>query len=611
MNKNCTKSLGSTLHRNNAGKLLIASMFIILGSLFPVNSNSAFAADINKLSSLSPKDFAKTLAKSSDSDIEKLWRVRDRNLKDKIIKICNSDNVKAVAKYISKYSSKKKKSMNYAKMKRLVYFYQIAFYHEAYQSALSYDKATKEKVVKSLTKLGLHRKFYSKKSSAAKLRTQWAISIDSTNGLANATKVLVKLVDRAAKSTKILFNKKTGKSTEEFETIKKLFYSLRRQTGIHSGKGESSIWYKAFEGKATKSIIKIAIKKSKSNHVQDLSKEAIELLGYYLPKFSPDTKEQCHWGLTNALKTHKKTSALWYWAAKSIVDTFGSKTANNKKIDGKQIKKAFINALFPHINKYDKNRIIIHSALSKERADKVGKELVLIREQFFKICPHKKAVKGDKNKVLHVYIYPNRKAYDKYHWDLFRTSVDNGGIFIESRGHFYTFDRKCPEENIYTLEELSRHEYTHYLDSRYNLWGGYEGDGTVFKKAPVAWYLEGLAEALTGTIKGKGVLPRRKLLSRIKNPMTLAKLTTCTYQKDGFSFYNDGGIFFCYLINKKPDLLKKMFKTLRANKKEDIVKLFRFIATDKNLQDDYSKYFNKLREKMHKKEKIFFEDFAK
>ena len=599
--------------KSTRNKLVLATLIFFAGSIFTFSTPIAQAAPVENLAKLKGFTFAKTLAKSNDADIEALWRTKDSNLRSNIIKICSSDNIKAVAKYIKKYSSKKKRKINFTKMKRLVYFYQIAFYHEAYQKDLTYTDKVKQTAIDALTCLGLHRKFYDKHKNAAKLRTQWAISIDSTGGLATAQKVFTKLLDRISKKSSLIIDKKTGNTTEDYETIKKLFYSVRRQTGIQSPKGEKSKWFKAFEGKAIKSITKIASKKSKINAMYSLSKEAIELLGYYFPKFSPKTQKQCHQSLTILLKVHAKNRTLWYWAAKAIVDKFDSKTAGNKKLDSKDInsKKTLISVLFPHTNKYDKNRIVIHSSLSQTRVDKVGKELMLIRKQFFIICPHKKPVKGDKNKVLQVYIYNNRKDYDKYHWDLFRTSVDNGGIFIESRGHFYTFDRKCPEENIYTLEELSRHEYTHYLDSRFNLWGGFDGDDTVFKKAPIAWYLEGLAEALTGTIEGKGVLPRRKLLSRIRTPMTLAKLVTCTYEKDKFSFYNDGSIFFCYLINKKPDLLKKMFKILRKNNEKQIKDLFKYIGTDQALQNDYSKYFNDLRKKMNNREKIFFEDFAK
>ena len=64
---------------------------------------------------------------------------------------------------------------------------------------------------------------------------------------------------------------------------------------------------------------------------------------------------------------------------------------------------------------------------------------------------------------------------------LYGYSTDNAGIYIEPVGTFFTYER-TPEESIYTLEELFRHEFTHYLQGRYvepGMWGRtklYEGD---------------------------------------------------------------------------------------------------------------------------------------
>lgn len=72
-------------------------------------------------------------------------------------------------------------------------------------------------------------------------------------------------------------------------------------------------------------------------------------------------------------------------------------------------------------------------------------------------------------------IYNSPEEY-KLNRTLYGYSVDNGGIYIEGIGTFFTYER-TPEESIYSLEELFRHEFTHYLQGRYLVPGLFnEGD---------------------------------------------------------------------------------------------------------------------------------------
>ena len=576
---------------------------LLITTMLTLSAPAVQAASLSKLAKANGKKFAELIAKSSSRDMRDLWETKNRRKRPSIMKICHADRVKAINEYISTKGAKK---FNPAQMKNAVYFLQIAYYHNAYHPRdLGYSKAVTEESCKALAVLGNNRKFLASDAATQDLRVQWGVSIDSTGALPYCIPAMTKLINRYVK------NPKLGKIEKENTALIKVMYSIGRQGNIRANQRQDSKWYKGFEGQGMKSLAKLALMKKYKEGGANVVQNALWNIGKGMTRLSPKTKRAAHNIVSKGYKTHRKKSGPWVWAGKTLVQYFGSKTNKGKKVSKKAIEEAQLFELFPKTYKYQKGNVILRCSLSKKRADHLGKALELVRKEFFKHCPHKRPVRGDKNKVITIFIYPSPKSYKTIHPGLFNTSVQNGGIFIESRGHIYTFDREVPRQNIYNLEELVRHEYTHYLDSRYNLWGGFNGRGTVFKKAPIAWYLEGLAEAMTGATPGKGILPRAKMVKDVRRPMSLARLTRCTYEKDGFSFYSDGALFFTFLANKKPEMLKKMFKILRSNDGKKIRALFNKIATDSELQTEYTDYYNYLRKAYRNREKIFFEDFVK
>lgn len=96
-----------------------------------------------------------------------------------------------------------------------------------------------------------------------------------------------------------------------------------------------------------------------------------------------------------------------------------------------------------------------------------------VKAQFMRVVQNDKALEeGNPDDILTVVIYNSPEEY-KLNRIINGFSTDNGGIYIENIGTFFTYER-TPEESIYTLEELFRHEFTHYLQGRYvvpGMWG--------------------------------------------------------------------------------------------------------------------------------------------
>ena len=82
-----------------------------------------------------------------------------------------------------------------------------------------------------------------------------------------------------------------------------------------------------------------------------------------------------------------------------------------------------------------------------------------------------------------------------------RFVLNNGGIYIEQWGTVFTYQR-TPQESIYTLDDLVRHEYVHYLDGRYlieEMWG----ENDFYDNSRLTWINEGMAEFFTGSTSAK------------------------------------------------------------------------------------------------------------
>lgn len=124
-----------------------------------------------------------------------------------------------------------------------------------------------------------------------------------------------------------------------------------------------------------------------------------------------------------------------------------------------------------------------------------------VKSQFHRIIGNDKPLEaGNADDVLTMVIYNSPEEY-KLNRTLYGYSVDNGGIYIEGIGTFFTYER-TPEESIYSLEELFRHEFTHYLQGRYLVPGLFnEGDFYKGNSGRITWFEEGSAEFLQAQLE--------------------------------------------------------------------------------------------------------------
>ncbi|MFI8438294.1 collagenase [Streptomyces sp. NPDC079020] len=104
-------------------------------------------------------------------------------------------------------------------------------------------------------------------------------------------------------------------------------------------------------------------------------------------------------------------------------------------------------------------------------------------------------VKDDNNETIEVTAFDSSNDYRTYAGIIYGIDTNNGGMYLEGdpsaegnqpRFIAYEADWQKPEFAIWNLN----HEYTHYLDGRYNMYGDFEDGMTT----PTVWWVEGFAE---------------------------------------------------------------------------------------------------------------------
>lgn len=122
------------------------------------------------------------------------------------------------------------------------------------------------------------------------------------------------------------------------------------------------------------------------------------------------------------------------------------------------------------------------------------------QEQFFheKLSTNLIPVENDNNEALELIIFDSPNDYRTYAPTFFGISTDNGGMYLEgapaseknqARFIAYEADWKRPDFHVWNLQ----HEYVHYLDGRYNLFGDFSRGIS----ANTIWWVEGLAEYIS------------------------------------------------------------------------------------------------------------------
>ncbi|MFC9328494.1 M9 family metallopeptidase [Kitasatospora sp. NPDC057015] len=122
---------------------------------------------------------------------------------------------------------------------------------------------------------------------------------------------------------------------------------------------------------------------------------------------------------------------------------------------------------------------------------------------FHKIIRDSGPLPGDLNTSLEVVVFDSYYDYSLYAWSIYGIEVDNGGMYEEgnpanpaNQARFIAHEATwLPSFEIWNLN----HEYTHYLDGRYDMFGDFDAGLTT----PTIWWVEGIAEYISYSYRGE------------------------------------------------------------------------------------------------------------
>ncbi|MFI8521724.1 collagenase [Streptomyces sp. NPDC085481] len=254
--------------------------------------------------------------------------------------------------------------------------------------------------------------------------------------------------------------------------------------------------------------------------------------------------------------------------------------------------------LFPYTYTYDNGGIKVRTALDRATVDQLYYASKQVKSHYHRVLGTDQPLAGDPNTTLNIVLYASRADYENYHPILTGYSTNNGGIYIENGATFYTYQRRVPQDSSLTLEELFRHEYTHYLNGRFAV-PGFFGEGPWYQNDRTTAMDEGTAEFFDGATRDNGIAVRKSLVRGIINDtagggprMSVGRLLHATYDGDGFRFYNYAGTFFEFLWTERPGLLREMYTHLRANDVAGYDAWRDRLSADTGLQAAYDRFLD-------------------
>lgn len=161
-------------------------------------------------------------------------------------------------------------------------------------------------------------------------------------------------------------------------------------------------------------------------------------------------------------------------------------------------------------------------------------------------------VANDYNTTLEVDVFNSSADYKAYAGRIYGIDTNNGGMYLEgdpsragNQPRFICYERTdvSPGWQIWNLN----HEYTHYLDGRFDLYGDFSASQTT----PTVWWGEGIAEYISYSYRGTTYASA--VAEAGKHTYSLRTLFDTTYaNSDVNRTYNWGYLAARYMIERHP-----------------------------------------------------------
>ena len=306
--------------------------------------------------------------------------------------------------------------------------------------------------------------------------------------------------------------------------------------------------------------------------------------------------------LSKLLNSSEYLDPTYLEAFSQISHTYDGKLADGSQLDQKKIKEDAINKYYGKTYTFDNGSIVIKAGnrVSQEKIKRLYWATKEVKSKFFSVIGSDQPIDQKRtDDVLNIVIYNDKEEYE-INRVLNGIDTNNGGMYLEGIGTFYTWDRVVPQDSIFELEELFRHEFTHYLQGRYivpGLWGSSD----LYKNDRLTWFEEGGAEFFAGSTRLEDIQQRKTVYGRIRDYAEdrrySVKQTVSSGYSSGFDFYNFSSAFVDYLYRNNIDQLFELNKTIMRNDVKGLDALITRLSTDTALNQAYQAHMKLLADK--------------
>lgn len=231
-----------------------------------------------------------------------------------------------------------------------------------------------------------------------------------------------------------------------------------------------------------------------------------------------------------------------------------------KKLKLEQSKSRLELSILPYRYECQGAAIIRSQNLSEQQSEQACDVLSAVEVDFHQVVNSGWVpVNDDHNDNVEVVVWKDNDAYVTYSNFLFGNSTDNGGQYLEgdpskpenvARFLAYRYD-SGDELAILNLE----HEYVHYLDGRFNLYGNFSD---TLSRGRMVWWLEGFAEYMHYR---KGYQAAVDLIEH--QPLSFSEVIETTYEDDVNRIYRWGYLGVRFMLEEHPQHMARLLESAR------------------------------------------------
>ncbi|OAN13810.1 hypothetical protein A3K86_14730 [Photobacterium jeanii] len=301
-----------------------------------------------------------------------------------------------------------------------------------------------------------------------------------------------------------------------------------------------------------------ALDTSASFIVSNASRE----MGRLLASPYPETKQAILAIQNNLLKRYPlggKSDKIWVGIAE-MVHYFAPDQAEAMGLkDGKAKLETMV---MPFTYRCDGPAIVRAQKMDQAQAAEVCTTLNAKEADFHQVVNSNSIpVADDNNDKVEVIVFDTNSDYVTYSNFLFGNTTDNGGQYLEGNpadpnntARFVAYRNEYAEGfSILNLE----HEYVHYLDGRFNLYGDF---GDVLREGSTVWWLEGFAEYMHYKEGYNAAIELGKT-----HQYTLPEVIATTYSHDTNRVYRWGYLAVRFFIENHPQEIEQLLSLSRNN----------------------------------------------